>query len=198
MADRLAHPLHLVLAALVQRQLEPRRAEAAHLRRARCDRPPARRPRPAAATRRRTASPRPPPRTPCPPRSAGARAGGRAAPSFVSSSAPVVSASRRPTGTTRASWSTSSTTVGRPPGSRAVVTTPAGLWRSTYASRCFVTGLPSTSTTSSPETNVLSWPGSPFTVTRPATISSSALRRDATPARRQESVQPHSAILAAS
>ena len=29
-ADRLAHPLHLVLAALVERQLEPGRAEAAH------------------------------------------------------------------------------------------------------------------------------------------------------------------------
>ena len=30
MPDRLAHPLHLVLAALVERQLEPRRAEAAN------------------------------------------------------------------------------------------------------------------------------------------------------------------------
>jgi len=41
----------------------------------------------------------------------------------------VVSMSSRPTGTTRAGWSTRSTTVGRPPGSRAVVTTasdPAG------------------------------------------------------------------------
>ena len=40
---------------------------------------------------------------------------------------PVVSASSRPTGTTRGSRGTRSTTVGRPGGSRAVVTTPAGL-----------------------------------------------------------------------
>jgi hypothetical protein len=30
---------------------------------------------------------------------------------------------------------------------------------------------------------VFNWPGSPLTVTRPALISSSAFRRDATPAR---------------
>ena len=35
--------------------------------------------------------------------------------------------SSRPTGTTRASWPTRSTTVGRPSGSLAVVTTPSGL-----------------------------------------------------------------------
>ena len=35
MADRLAHPLHLVLAALVERQLDPRRAEEAPRRRGR-------------------------------------------------------------------------------------------------------------------------------------------------------------------
>ncbi len=52
-------------------------------------------------------------------------------PSFVSRSAPVVSASSRPTGTTRGSCGTSSTTVGRPCGSLAVVTTPAGLCRRT-------------------------------------------------------------------
>ena len=38
-----------------------------------------------------------------------------------------MSASRRPTGTTRDSCSTRSTTVGRPCGSLAVVTTPGGL-----------------------------------------------------------------------
>ena len=45
------------------------------------------------------------------------------------------------------------------------------------------TPAPSSSTTSSAETNVLSCPGSPLTVTRPATMSSSALRLEATPAR---------------
>ena len=45
--------------------------------------------------------------------------------------APVVSASRRPIGTIRARWPTRSTTVRRPCGSRTVVTTPAGLCRST-------------------------------------------------------------------
>src|SRR5204862_392774 len=57
---------------------------------------------------------------------------GAGSPSFVSRSAPVVSASSRPTGTTRApAPRTSSTTVGRPLGSRAVVTTPDGLCSST-------------------------------------------------------------------
>ena len=48
-----------------------------------------------------------------------------------------------------------STTVGRPWGSRAVVTTPPGLWRSRYASRWAATGRPSTSTESFAATNVL-------------------------------------------
>ena len=47
-----------------------------------------------------------------------------------------MSASRRPTGTTRGCGGTSETTVGRPCGSRAVVTTPAGLCNSTCASGC--------------------------------------------------------------
>ena len=64
-------------------------------------------------------------------------------------SAPVVSASRRPTGTTCGSLGTRSTTVLRPCGSLAVVTTPAGLCRSRCASRCFAIGRPSTSTLSS-------------------------------------------------
>ena len=57
-------------------------------------------------------------------------------PSFVRSSAPVVSTSSRPTGTTRGSEGTSSTTVGRPCGSLAVVTTPAGLCSKTYVKGC--------------------------------------------------------------
>ena len=81
------------------------------------------------------------------------------------------------------SCSTRPTTVGRPCGSLAVVTTPAGLCRSTYPSCCFATGSPSTSTTSRDSTNVFSSPGSPLTRTRPALISSSAFRREATPAR---------------
>src|SRR4029077_6777140 len=72
---------------------------------------------------------------------------------------------------------------GRPCGSRAVVTTPAGLCRSTYRSRCWVTPSPSTSTRSCAPTTVFSCPGSPLTVTRPALISSSARLREATPAR---------------
>ena len=48
-------------------------------------------------------------------------------PSLVRSSSPSVSWSSRPTGNTRGSAGTSSTTVGRPCGSSAVVTTPAGL-----------------------------------------------------------------------
>ena len=50
-------------------------------------------------------------------------------PSLVSSSSPSVSTSRRPTGKTRGSAGTSCTTVRRPCGSAAVVTTPAGLLR---------------------------------------------------------------------
>src|SRR3954467_6923941 len=39
-------------------------------------------------------------------------------------------------------------------------------------------------------TNMLSCPGSPFTVTRPALISSSAFRRGATPARARQAFNP--------
>ena len=48
---------------------------------------------------------------------------------------------------------------------------------------CLPTSRPSTRTTLDPPTNVLSSPGAPSTVTRPALIRSSAPRRDATPAR---------------
>src|SRR2546421_11711201 len=98
-------------------------------------------------------------------------------------SAPVVSTSSRPTGTTGGSSGLSSPPVGRPCGSGAVVTTPAGLWRRTYLSRCPVTSSPSTSTRSCAPTTVLSCPSLPLTVTRPALINSPALLREATPAR---------------
>src|SRR5207244_2209426 len=62
-------------------------------------------------------------------------------------------------------------------------TFPGGLCSRTYASRCAVTASPSTSTRSPRSTNVFSCPGAQFTRTRPALISSSAPRRDATPAR---------------
>src|SRR5205823_9527584 len=86
-------------------------------------------------------------------------------------------------GTTRTGWSTRSTTVGRPCGSWAVVTTPAGLYSRTYVSGCRSRGRPSSSTRSPRPTWVFSCAASPLTVTRPALISSSALRREATPAR---------------
>ena len=60
----------------------------------------------------------------------------------------------------------------------------AGLCRSTYASRCFATGSPSTSTTSRAGRRTCSARRARRSrCTRPALISSSALRRDATPAR---------------
>ena len=118
MPDGLAHPLHLVLPALVQRELERRPEPEDDARRQAPSSPsssttPSR----SAAARRAPASPRPRPRRPSRRRSADARAGARAAPSFVSRSAPVVSASSRPTGTTRGSCGTRSTTVRRPCGS---------------------------------------------------------------------------------
>ena len=94
-----------------------------------------------------------------------------------------MSASSRPTGTMPGRRSIRSTTVRRPWGSCAVVTTPAGLWRRTYVSFCGRTRSPSTSTTSREPTAVFSSPGAPFTRTRPALIRSSARRREATPAR---------------
>ena len=95
----------------------------------------------------------------------------------------VVSRSSLPTGTTRVSPPTRSTTVGRPFGSRAVVIVPRGLFSSTWRSACFPTSRPSTRTTLVPSTKVLSSPARPSTVTRPALISSSAPRREASPAR---------------
>ena len=129
-ADGREHPLHLVLAALVDRQLDATRPEAVRLRGAE---------RPSSSS------------TPC---SSAARVA-RVTIAFDvgdvdlvdlvawmrkalrrlavvrQSSAPVVSASSRPTGTTRAGWSTRSMTVRRLRGSLDVVITPAGLYRST-------------------------------------------------------------------
>ena len=58
-----------------------------------------------------------------------------------------MSRSRRPTGTTRTSPPTRSTTVGRPFGSRAVVIVPRGLLSRTWRSACLPTSRPSTRTT---------------------------------------------------
>src|SRR5205085_1464398 len=60
---------------------------------------------------------------------------------------------------------------------------PPRLLSNTYARPCLATRSPSTSTLSAAPTNVFSCPGSPLTRTRPALISSSARRREATPAR---------------
>ena len=102
-----------------------------------------------------------------------------------------MSASRRPTGTTRGVCGTSSTTVLRPCGSFAVVTTPAGLCSRTYASGCAATRFPSTSTTSRDPTTVLSSPRTPLTETRPADdqLVGPPPRRDAGAG--EERVQPH-------
>ena len=72
---------------------------------------------------------RPPPRpgTPSRPRTTGWVRRWARSPSLVRTSRPSLSASSRPTGNTRGSSGTSSTTVGRPWGSSAVVTTPTGL-----------------------------------------------------------------------
>ena len=60
---------------------------------------------------------------------------------------------------------------------------PARLVEEDVAERLLPDARPSTRTSSVAWTNVLSCPGSPLTVTRPALISSSAPRRDAIPAR---------------
>src|SRR3954451_2116007 len=103
-------------------------------------------------------------------------------PSFVSSSAPVVSMSSRPTGNSRSVEPTRSSTVRRPCGSFAVVTTPAGLFSSTHACRSALTARPSTHTWSPSPTLVPSSATVPLTVTRASRISSSTARRDPTPA----------------
>jgi hypothetical protein len=106
-------------------------------------------------------------------------------PSLVSNKRPSVSRSSRPTVKSRSGRCTSANTVGRPCGSRAVATTPGGLlsirytWRDGDGS-----GRPSTVITS--RLGSACAPGSsttrPLTATRPAAISRSAPRREATPA----------------
>ena len=129
-ADRRAHPLHLVLAALVERELEPAGPQAA--------RRGGRRP----SVVELDAFGEPAQRLVAGlPLDLGlvdlvhlvtrVHEPVRERPVVRGRSAPVVSASSRPTGTTRCGTSTRSTTVGRPCGSLAVVATPAGLCRST-------------------------------------------------------------------
>ena len=89
-------------------------------------------------------------------------------PSLVSRIRPVESASRRPTGYRRRFESTSSTTAGRRPGSRAVDTTPAGLLTIQTSRGSGATGRPSTSTPLDSSTSRAgSVTVSPPTLTRP-------------------------------
>ena len=130
-ADRLEHALHLAVAPFVEHRARCARRRSAAPPPGSSGRRRARRLHAAARGRRRSAATSIRPRRPCRPRSADARAGARARRRSSAASAPVVSASSRPTGTTRAGCATRSTTVGRPCGSRAVVTTPAGLFSRT-------------------------------------------------------------------
>src|SRR5690554_2866864 len=94
--------------------------------------------------------------------------------------------SRRPTVTTRGNpFGRTSKIVGRPSGSRVVVTTPAGLWkRNSRVRSTSGSGALSTSTRSVAETlNAGELSTLPFTFTRPSAIIASASRREATPAR---------------
>src|SRR5918997_4440036 len=106
-------------------------------------------------------------------------------PSFVTRMRPVLSASSRPTGYSRAPRDgTRSTIVRRPCGSAAVESTPLGLWtRKTIRSSGPSRNFPSTATPLSMST---SRAGSvtvlPAIDTRPERMISSAPRRDATPA----------------
>src|SRR5258706_4954838 len=86
-----------------------------------------------------------------------------------------------PTGNRRSGDPTRSSTVRRPWVSAAVVTTPAGLLSSRQMDAWADTGRPSTGTSSAAETRAASPATSPFTVTRPARISSSTARREPSP-----------------
>ncbi|VUF15970.1 hypothetical protein MTDSW087_05719 [Methylobacterium dankookense] len=105
---------------------------------------------------------------------------------MVRSSSPSVLMSSRPTATTRGrSSGSASNTVARPSGSRAVVTSPRGLWNSQSRVRSRAgSGSPSTVMRSESVTLTAgessTWP---FRVTRPARIIVSASRREAMPAR---------------
>ena len=95
----------------------------------------------------------------------------------------MVSASRRPTGYSRRRDRTSCTTVGLPCVSRAVETTPAGLFSACTSRGSGSTRRPSSSTAFDSSTSRAgSVTTSPSTVTRPSRTISSAARREATPA----------------
>src|SRR5436189_15034 len=107
-----------------------------------------------------------------------------AAPSVVSNSRPDVITSRRPTyvrpGTLGRRWKT----VGRPSGAPRLTTYPSGLLSASQTVRAGRTMRPSTVTRW--RSGSADWPKTataPSTFTRPARISSSALRREVTPAR---------------
>src|SRR5204863_2405067 len=70
---------------------------------------------------------------------------------------------------------------GRPWVSAAVVTTPEGLLSSKQTAASATTARPSTRTSSPSDTRAASPATSPFTVTRPARISSSTARREPSP-----------------
>ena len=127
MTDRLEHPPHLPVSPLVEDELEPGRAERAARARAPSARRRARLPPRAGAGRRRPARPRPRRRRPSRPRSADAPAGARAGRRSSAGARRSCRDRAVPTGTTRTSPPTRSTTVGRPSGSRAVVIVSARL-----------------------------------------------------------------------
>ena len=131
MADRLAHPPDLAVATFVDRDPQDSRRRLGHLGRGgrsiveldsfaqgadrrRADAASARRPRPRRGT-------------PCRRPSTGGRHGWPARRRWSAGAGPRCRRRGGPTGNTRGSVGTSSTTVGRPWVSRAVVTTPAGL-----------------------------------------------------------------------
>ena len=107
-------------------------------------------------------------------------------PSLVRSSRPSVLMSSRPIATTRGrSSGRLSNTVGRPCGSRAVVTSPRGLWKIHKRVRSRGgSGSPSIVMRSSAVTLTAGEAStSPLSVTRPSAIIASASRREAMPAR---------------
>ena len=196
MADRLAHPLHLVLAALVQDELEraPRRAggtRAGAVGPSSSSTPSASRRSASSVGSPSTSRPRRPSRR----RSADARAGARAG--RRSSAAARRSCRRRAArpGRRATRGRRAATTVGRPCGSLAVVTTPGRLVQQHVAELLLrdPPRRPPRRRRATP-TNVFSSPGSPFTRTRPALISSSAPAARGDAGAGEEGVQPHDGI----
>ena len=134
------------------------------------------------------------PRRPCRPRSSDARAGARDR--RRSSRATRRSCPRRGGRPERpaSGWSTRSTTVRRPCGSLAVVTVAGRLVQEHVGER-LLRERPAVERAPRPSAArpCSARPAAPFTVTRPALISSSALRRDATPARASQAFRRISA-----